>query len=235
MILTQLQLNKNSSGNILYSKAFKQLVMSKVTKKRGIPIPRYLKLVSIGISLLCIFLIVIHAIFPEFSIDNTTIALIVILIFPWLLPYVKTAKLPGGVELTMREIQLLEEVTARSAIGTIPVAMRPPTRRRAPSKHLMLFGTDPNLALASLRLDIERKIRVIAKKRQFDVRRLPLWQVLNVLRDREIIGSSEFESLKMIIKVCNKAVHAEKVDPDLALRVLNIGQLALTYLDSKAD
>lgn len=209
--------------------------MAKTTKKPGIPIPRYLKLVSIGISLLCISLIIIHAIFPQFSIDSTTIALIIILIFPWLLPYIKTAKLPGGFEISTREIQQLEEVTARSAIGTIFVAMRPPTRRRPPSTYFTLFKTDPNLALASLRLDIERKLRAIAKKRQMDVRRLPLWQVLKVLHDREIIGPSEFESLKMIIKICNKAVHTEKVDPDLALRVLDIGELALRYLDSKRN
>jgi len=207
--------------------------MSKMTKNPEIPIPRYLRLVSIGISLLCIFLIIIHATFPEYSIDSTTIALIVILIVPWLLPYIKTVKLPGGIEITTREIQLLEEVTARSAIGTIPIAMRPPIRRRLPSIHFTLFKTDPNLALASLRIDIERKLRAIAKRRQFDVKRLPLWQVLNIFRDREIIGSSEFESLKMIIQICNKAVHAKKVEPDLALRVLDMGELALRYLDSK--
>jgi len=207
--------------------------MVKTTKKAGVPISRYLKLVSIGNSLLCIFLIIIHAIFPQFSIDSTTIALIVILIFPWLLPYIKTAKLPGGIEITTREIQQLEEVTARSAIGTLLVTMRPPTRRHPPLTYLTLFKTDPNLALASLRLDIERKLRTIAKKRQIDVRRLPLWQVLNILHDREIIGPSEFQSLKMIIEICNKAVHTEKVDPYLALRILDIGKSALGYLDSK--
>lgn len=206
--------------------------MAKIAKD-GIPIPRYLKLVSIGISLICALLIIIHAIFPQFSIDNTTIALIVILMFPWLLPYIKTAKLPGGFEITTREIQELVEVTARSAIGTIPVAMRPSTRRRPPSAYFMLFKTDPNLALASLRIDIERKLRAIATKRQYDIGQLPLSQVLAVLRDREIIGPSEVKSLSMIIQVCNKAVHAEKIGPDLALTVLDMGELALRYLDSK--
>lgn len=163
--------------------------------------------------------------------------MVVILIFPWLLPYIKTAKLPGGFEITTREVRQLEVAAGRSAIGTVPVAMPAPRRRGAPppssSIRLMLFKADPNLALASLRLDIERKLREIATNRQLDVERLPLWQVLNILHEREIIGSSEFESLRMIIKVCNKAVHAEKVDSALALRVLDIGDLALQYLDSK--
>lgn len=209
-------------------------------KETKISMRRNLKLVSIGISLLCTFLIIIHAIFPEAAIDTTTVALIVILIFPWLLPYIKTAKLPGGIEITTREVQQLEEVTRRSAIGTIPIAIREPSRRVPPPPpsqptRSMLFKVDPNLALASLRIDIERKLREIALRRGFNVERLPLGQALNILHLREIIGSSEFESLRMIIKVCNKAVHAEKVDPALALRVLDMGDLALQYLDSKIE
>ena len=192
-----------------------------------------MKLVSICISLICAFLIIVHAILPQFSIDNTTIALTIILIFPWLLPYIKTAKLPGGFEITTREVQELMEVTARSAIGTVTVAAHIQPHRRPPPAYLMLYQTDPNLALASLRIDIERKLRTIATKRQFETRRLPLSQVLAVLRDREIIGPSEFESLNMIIQICNKAVHAEKVESGAALRVLDMGELALRYLDSK--
>ena len=209
-------------------------------KETKISMRRNLKLVSIGISLLCIFLIIIHAIFPEAAIDTTTVALIIILIFPWLLPYIKTAKLPGGIEITTREVQQLEDVTRRSAIGTIPIAIREPSRIVPPPPpsqptRSMLFKVDPNLALASLRIDIERKLREIALRRGVNVERLPLGQALNILHLREIIGSSEFESLRMIINVCNKAVHAEKVDPALALRVLDVGDLALQYLDSKIE
>jgi hypothetical protein len=211
--------------------------MESPVKEKKVSRTRNLKLISIGISLLCIFLIIIHAVFPQFAIDTTTIALLVILIFPWLLPYIKTVKLPGGIEITPREIQQLEEVTLRSAIGTIPVAMRPPVIR-APTSQLTrstLFKADPNLALASLRLDIERKLREIARSRDLDVERLPLRHVLDILKQREIIGTSESESIRLIINVCNKAVHAEKVDPTLALRVLDLGDLVVQYLDSKIE
>jgi len=213
-----------------YIRLLQQFTME---KERKIEITQDLRIVSFGISLLCLFLIIIHAVFPQFSIDTTTVALIVILIFPWLLPYIKTAKLPGGIEITTREIQQLEEVTTRSAIGAIPAAMRAPIRgRKPPSMYLMLFKSDPNLALASLRLDIERKLRKIASSRELDVTRLPLRQILNILHAKEIIGSSEFASLDMIINVCNKAVHAEKVDSALALKILDIGELALQYLST---
>jgi len=211
--------------------------MKSRARKKKIPITLNLKLVSIGISTLCIILIILHAIFPQFAIDTTTIALIVILIFPWLLPYIKTAKLPGGIEITTREIEQLVEVTRRSAIGTEPVAARPIRDRTMPPQrmHSMLFKTDPNLALASLRIEIERKLKEIARRRELDAERLPIEWILDILRQREIIGPSEFESLRLIIDVCNKAVHAEEVDPRLALTVLDIGDLALDYLDSKIE
>ena len=218
--------------------------MENAVKETKFAVPRYLKVVSIGISLLCVFLIILHAIFPEISIDTTTIALIVILIFPWLLPYIKTAKLPGGFEVTTRDVLQLEEITRRSAIGTVPVAMRAPEvmRERArplltlsQARRYMLLRTDPNLALASLRLDIENMLKELGAKKELRVERQPLWRVLNSLLQKKIIGSSEYESLRRIISICNSAVHAEKIDSALASRVLVIGDLALQYLDSKMD
>jgi hypothetical protein len=196
-----------------------------------------LRLISIGISTLCIILIILHAVFPQFAIDTTTVALIAILIFPWLLPYIKTLKLPGGIEITPREIEQLVEVTLRSAIGTTAVAARPIRDRAKPSErmHSLLFRADPNLALASLRIEIERKLKEIARRRELDVGILSVQRILDILRQQEIIGPSEFESLRLIISVCNKAVHSEEVDPKLALIVLDIGDLALDYLDSKIE
>jgi hypothetical protein len=99
----------------------------------------------------------------------------------------------------------------------------------------LLFRADPNLALASLRIEIERKLKEIARRRELDVGILSVQRILDILRQQEIIGPSEFESLRLIISVCNKAVHSEEGDPKLALIVLDIGDLALDYLDSKIE
>ena len=209
--------------------------MKSRAQKKKISVTLNLRLISVGISALCIILIILHAVFPQFAIDTTTVALIAILMFPWLLPYIKTVKIPGGIEITPREIEQLVEVTRRSAIGTIAAAARPIRDRAKPSErmHSSLFRTDPNLALASLRIEIEIKLKEIARRRELDVEGLPIQWILDLLRQQEIVGPQEFESLRLTIDVCNKAVHAEEVNPRLALMVLDIGDLALNYLDSK--
>lgn len=197
--------------------------------------PRRLKYLSVFVSLLCGCLIVIHAIYPEVTIDTTTIALLMISFFPWLLPYIKSIKFPGG-EITFREeVRRLERLSVESAIAEIqfdetslkPKQIVQPTRAS-------LLEADPNLALASLRIEIEGKLRAIAEKKKVPIRygRVSAGLILNALHLKQIIASTEFQMLKIIIDACNRAVHAEKVDLVTASQVLHIGESAILYLDS---
>lgn len=191
--------------------------------------PRRLKYLAAIVSIICAILIIIHAIYPQYSIDTTTIALIIILIFPWLLPYIRTLKLPGGTEVTFKEeVRELERLSARSPISS--AADRAPI---VPSR-LQLLTVDPNLALASLRIEIERKLRDIARQRNLRVasERVSLRRVLNTLHSEKIIATREFKILNVIIDICNRAVHAEKVETTTASEILDIGESALLYLDS---
>ena len=191
--------------------------------------PRRLKYLSALVTLLCGFLIIMHAVYPQYAIDTTTIALIIILIFPWILPYIKKIKFPGG-ELTFRdELPRLERAFEKSKIFRVSALAPSPEPLR-----LSLLRADPNLALASLRIEIERRLREIARKRNLRVadERVSLRRVLNTLHSEKVIASSEYKTLNLIIDVCNKAVHAEKVDMAAASQIVNIGESALLYLDS---
>lgn len=86
-------------------------------------------------------------------------------------------------------------------------------------------------ALASLRIDIERKLREVAKRKELK-REYCLGTILQELASRKIIGSSERKILEIIIDVCNRAVHAEKVDALTAFKILDLGIWMLSYLDS---
>ena len=194
---------------------------------------KHWRYISISLSSLCGILIILHAIYPQYSIDTTTIALIIILVFPWLLPYIKTLKLPGGTELTFRdEIQELEKLAEKSEISRI-TAPSPPVLSAAPSRSQLCL-VDPNLALASLRIEIERKVRDIAGQKGVEIahQRISLRLLLNKLHSSGIIPTSEFKILNLIIDVCNRAVHAEKVNVETASEILDIGESAILYLDS---
>ena len=213
--------------------------MENAQKDTPVVFPRRLIYLSTVVSVICISLIILHAIFPKAPVDTTTVALLVILIFPWLLPYVKTIKLPGGTEIDFKDdVQKLESLSQKSS-GIPSKPMRVLTSRLTPSpsspSRLELLQTDPNLALASLRIEVETKLREIAAKKKLSVtdERTPLRQVLYALHSQKTIRSPEFDMLNIIIDACNRAVHAEKIDTATASEIVSIGESAILYLDSK--
>ena len=112
--------------------------------------------------------------------------------------------------------QKLEDVSERSQISKVPVEVSPTPTTPIELTHWTLFRADPNLALASLRIDIEKKLREIVIQKDILFKRPYLRSILSALYSEKIISHSDFETLSLIINICNKAVYAEKVDPSTA-------------------
>ena len=192
-----------------------------------------LKLNKYLISIFCLILIIIHAIFPEYAIDNITIALIIIILFPWLIPYLASIKFPGGPEIFFKEeAQRLEKLSEKSQLISDMALLQEPIPDEIEPTRQDLLRFDPNLALASLRIDIEKKVKQIAKQKDIFINRKSLGAILKTLHTNEIIESSEYDTLLSVIDICNKAVHAERIDHFVASKVLDVGELALLYLSS---
>lgn len=213
------------------------------------------------ISIFCLMLIIIHAIFPEYAIDNITLALIIMILIPRLAPsiimiipglarYLKSIKILG-IELEIREkiehlegsiiisegietVQQIEELARVSPeISEVAVIQSRDTLPEWPaSTRQDLLRTDPTLALASLRIEIEKKLKKIARQEDIFINRKSLAVILKGLYTNEIISSSIYSTLRSVIDICNKAVHAEKVDHSAASRIIDIGESALLYLSS---
>jgi hypothetical protein len=66
------------------------------------------------ISVLAVIVAVAHTVFPDLAIDTTTLLLLGIAALPWLAPILKSFKLPGGVEVVLRDIETkIDHVQAR--------------------------------------------------------------------------------------------------------------------------
>jgi hypothetical protein len=185
-------------------------------------------------SLVCGTLIILHGVYPQFMVDTTTDVLVLIMILPWLIPYVKTVKFPGGGEIDFKdEAQHIKSLVKKSKISKV-VTLREEHVAQPQLKptYTDLVMVDPNLALASLRIDIERKLRGIAIKKGLPVEKESIKDLLKVLSLKRILGHSESETLSLITNVCNRAVHTEKIDTATALRILDLGKSVLSYLDS---
>lgn len=69
----------------------------------------------IGISVVCLILFVLHRQWPEVAKDPVTLALLAFALLPWLQPLFKTVKLPGGIEITLQDMERKIEKAAGAA------------------------------------------------------------------------------------------------------------------------
>jgi hypothetical protein len=97
-----------------------------------------------------------------------------------------------------------------------------------------LVGIDNALALARLRMDLERELRRIAHESQIDVSTRPAGAIsfARELARREIIPAALLTPLQEVVTACSRAIHGEEVPNGLALAVLRVGGQLLEELRS---
>ena len=95
-----------------------------------------------------------------------------------------------------------------------------------------LVGSDNSLALAKLRMELERELRHIAYNNQTDISSRPLGitKIAQELVSREILPPTWLGALKEITHVCNQAVHGTEVPADIAASVVRVGGQLLEQL-----
>ena len=98
-----------------------------------------------------------------------------------------------------------------------------------------LVGSDNALALAKLRIELERELRHIAYNNQTDISSRPLGvtSMAEELVYREILPATWLGPLKEITHVCNHAIHGEtEISDDIAASVVRVGSQLLEQLRS---
>ena len=96
-----------------------------------------------------------------------------------------------------------------------------------------LVGSDNSLALAKLRMELERELRHIAYNNQTDVSSRPLGitRMAQELVSRKILPATWLGHLEEITHVCNHAIHGEtEVPDDIAASVVSVGSQLLEQL-----
>ena len=97
-----------------------------------------------------------------------------------------------------------------------------------------LVGSDNSLALAKLRIELERELRHIAYNNQTDISSRPLGVtgIAQELVSRKILPPTWLGALKEITSVCNQAVHGTEVPDDITASVVRVGGQLLEQLRS---
>ena len=88
-----------------------------------------------------------------------------------------------------------------------------------------LIGADNALALARLRMDIERELRRIALETEIDLSLRPfgIKALARELVNKEVLPVTLMEPLEEVAKICDIAIHGGKVADDVAAAVVRVG------------
>lgn len=122
------------------------------------------------------------------GIDLTTLLLLVIAALPWLAPIFKSLELPGGLKVEFQELEKAKEEASRAGL-----LAKPAENKREPA-YLLVAQEDPNLALAGLRIEIERRLAAIARVKGLEDRRYSIGQLLRQLATKEQSRRPKFPS-----------------------------------------
>ena len=209
------------------NQVYRELAMdqSGETIKHDIHVKRLRQVVTLSAILLAL----VHLIWPSISIDAITLALIVIAILPWLAPLVKSLELPGGWKVEFQELQ-----RAASRADTAGLLAAEPSKAEESFSFQSISKRDPNLALAGLRIEIEKRLAKLAEVSGIEQRRpMGIGQLLRALAQREVLTNDERSILADMVNMLNAAVHGAVVDQRSADWAIDIGPRLLTSLDER--
>lgn len=184
---------------------------------------RVVTLVALGLALA-------HLLFPSLAIDAITLGLLAVAIVPWLAPLIKSLELPGGWKV---ELQEMYQVSARAQDAGL-ISEEPGSPAPEHSFQLVV-DRDPNLALAGLRIEIERRLLRLAEQHQIPLRSRGIGTILRELDERGVVTSDQRSVLSDLVGLLNSAVHGAEVDRRASEWAMQIGPGLLQSLDKLTE
>ena len=182
-------------------------------------------MISIIISVFFLILAIINQF--TLKLELNTIILIFIAMLPWLSGSLKSFR-GFGLEIDFQELNDAGEKVKKS-FGL-------DTKDSPKNQKLMwieIFDNDPNLALAGLRIEIEKSLRDIAKSYNLETKHKFFDSFIFLLEREKILSPEEAASLKNLRPILNSAVHGATIDKRALDLVVDIGPKILESLRSR--
>lgn len=188
------------------------------------------RLLQIGISIAAILIAIVHIILPNLAIDGITVTLLLVALLPWLAPLFKSVELPGGVKVEFQELEQAEQRAEHAGL-LAPENLNPDFGQYS---FQSVAENDPNLALAGLRIEIEKRLQQIARSKGIEEKSKGLGRLIRILTEKHLLTGEEGSVLADMIGLLNSAVHGADVDPRAASWAMSVGPRLLQSLDQRA-
>lgn len=188
--------------------------------------------------------ITVRGIWPNFLVlDGYSVFLIVVVSFPFIAPFLKSFRMLGGQFDFRDSIEKIENYTKKSIeskkashleVDVAPLKFTAPSKveKEVPwppalnlEKSLEFVEEDPVLALASLRIELEKTMRrLYCSPHHYgkSSKKLGLGAMVRELHHQEILDSDQVAALKEISNVCNKAIHGNEISKKEATNIIQL-------------
>ena len=174
------------------------------------------------LSIVALAVIVLREKYPAF-LDSIDLVLIAFAVIPWLSSLIHRAELPGGFKIEFRAIQDAgAKITGQKSES-----------RESETPQLFFLGiadADPNLALVGLRIEIERRLRALAREVSLDDRQ-PLMRLFRQLQKEGVVSDPVLSGVQELVMFGNHAAHGAQVDRATVAWAMDVGPQVLAVLD----
>jgi uncharacterized protein YecT (DUF1311 family) len=193
------------------------------------------KRTKIIISIIATLTAIAHLIFPKVSIDIITVILIALAIIPWLETLFKSVELPGGVKLEFQELEKIEKEAKKiGLISSVEVTEKVEVNKNNPKYYFVeIAEKNQELALVSLRIEIEKRLREIATKYSIETQKYSVIKLIDALAQKNILTIQETTVLKDMISTLNHAAHGVEYDERNAQWVIDNGPAIVDSLENR--
>jgi len=184
-------------------------------------------IIKVSITAVALAIGALHFGRPELGIDGVIIIILVCAISPWLLPVLRSVELPGGLKFEFQDLQRAEKGVRDAGLISTSEEVR------ADYPFLEVVNTDPGLALAGLRIEIEKRLRFMAESNGMKDGRNSLSAILRYLYDSHLVTESERSVISDLTAALNRAAHGVVVDAKTTDWIIEVAPRILAGLDGK--
>ncbi|WP_429067692.1 hypothetical protein [Aeromonas veronii] len=158
------------------------------------------------------------------TVDTTSILLLIVMLLSPFVAAVKKIKFGEfEAEIDIDEIRKIKSETEKTLNETQETREEQAEIYSTSNTIKALAESDPVIALAKIRIELEKVLGQLARFNSITVRNLSLGIIVNKLTNQEIINHDIGKALREVIALCNRAIHGESLSEEGARAIVDVG------------
>lgn len=174
---------------------------------------------------LAVILLVVHSLkIATLNVDSTSILLLIIILISPFISAIKKIKYGDfEAEIDPKEIQKIKSDLEKNIETNKEEDLNRPKIYEAMDSIRELAESDPVIALAKIRIELEKVLLRLARTSSIVTKRATLGALIQKLSNQEIISIQVGKSLREVVSICNRAIHGELISAESAGTIVELG------------